>query len=405
MQAPKIRIFHSSQRKKQVRDRLGQGSNSVKRNFERRISRETMNKENVFGNHLLEDSDTAECCSENVSYSNVKILSVNGVYNRDCNDSLGNFMKESKLEVSSCRMSNFNDFRNTDMYMSRNLHDSKKFNSSSLKNIDSANSSSISGIISSQSNSPSNKRNSDEILALFKETDVFVESGGNVEENIYIDRGNYRNTIPNEIDVPACKKKCPDTFFDDESQMLDESFFHDEIQNSIEIEDQLVEQRNCAVTHTASGRWSANQSTSGRWSANQTSIGSSVPQDTDVEQSDDEINKGKFQVDQPRICNKDRGKRCYVIILSLADLFALYFFHPRQKSCCTVINVFETNVERIMQCKKCVVFFYFYDDNRNCFELCLLRKLFQLQFVGFSTKGCPELNRQSSLKEFPEAKF
>ena len=357
MQAPKIRIFHSSQRKKQVRDRLGQGSNSVKRNFERRISRETMNKENVFGNHLLEDSDTAECCSENVSYSNVKILSVNGVYNRDCKDSLGNFMKESKLEVSSCRMSNFNDFRNTDMYMSRNLHDSKKFNSSSLKNIDSANSSSISGIISSQSNSPSNKRNSDEILALFKETDVFVESGGNVEENTYIDSGNYRNTIPNEIDVPACKKKCPDTFFDDESQMLDESFFHDEIQNSIEIEDQLVEQRNCAVTHTASGRWSANQSTSGRWSANQTSIGSSVPQDTDVEQSDDEINKGKFQVDQPRICNKDRGKRCYVIILSLADLFALYFFHPRQKSCCTVINVFETNVERIMQCKKCVVFF------------------------------------------------
>ena len=280
-----------------------------------------MNKKNIFEKRLLEDSDTVNCHSEN-SCSKFRTLRVNGVYNRGCDDSLGNFMEKSKLEIASSKMSNFNDFQNTDIYNPRN---SKKFNSSSLKNLHSVNSNSISGIIPSQSNSPSNKRNSDEILALFKETDGFVESGGNVEENMYIDRGNYRNTVPNETDVPARKKKCPDTFFDDESQMLDESLFHDEIQNSIEIEDQLAEKsqrkvkKNHGLTHTTLGRWSANQSascewsanwsTSGRWSANQSSIGPSVPQDTDVELSDVESSKGKFQVDLPRICNKDkRGK-------------------------------------------------------------------------------------------------
>ena len=281
-----------------------------------------MNKKNLFEKRLLGDSDTVNCHSENVSCSKFRTLRVNGVYNRGCDDSLGNFMKKSKLEIASSKMSNFNDFQNTDIYNPRN---SKKFNSSSLKNLHSVNSNSISGIIPSQSNSPSNKRNSDEILALFKETDGFVESGGNVEENMYIDRGNYRNTVPNETDVPARKKKCPDTFFDDESQMFDESLFHDEIQNSIEIEDQLAEKsqrkvrKNHGLTHTTLGRWSANQSASrewsanwstlGRWSANQSSIGPSVPQDTDVELSDVESSKGKFQVDPPRICNKDkRGK-------------------------------------------------------------------------------------------------
>ena len=308
MQVPKIRII-SRQSKIQVADSLGQGCSLAKRNSESRISRETINNKNLFGKRLLEDSDTVKCDSENVSYSNFRNLCVNGVYNRGCDDSLDNPMKKSKLPSST--MSSFNDFRNTDKYNSRNLDDSKKFNSSSLENLDPANSSSISGIFPSQSNSASNKRNSDEILALFKE--------GNAEENMYIDRGNYRNTVPNETNVPARKKKCPDTFFNDESQMLDENFFHDEIQNSIEIEDQLAEQRNRALTPTTSRRWSANQSNSGgwranhstsdMWSANQSSIWPSVPQDADVELNDDKISKGKFHVNPPRICNKDkRGK-------------------------------------------------------------------------------------------------